>query len=180
MKRHSGYGWLELAVGILLIFLGVLALFSPDLALKTLVFAYGLAAVVTGVSDLILYIQMERYTGFGPVLALISGILSVMAGIVLMLQPWAGVMILTVLFPIWFVAHCISRLAHLGDIRFIAGEGIYRFTLVIQVIGLVLGLLMFLNPLFTLTTIRYLACVYLILLGIDSVAMALSRMGRRH
>lgn len=180
MKRHSGFGWLELAVGILLILLGILVFLYPDVALKTLIIAYGLAAVITGISDLILYIRLERYIGVGPALALISGILSVMAGAVLMLRPRAGVLVLTVLFPIWFVAHCISRLAHLGDIRLIAGEGTYYFTLVIQVIGLVLGFLMFLNPHFTLTTIRYFACIYLILLGIDSVVMALSRMGRRY
>lgn len=180
MKRHSGFGWLVMAVGILLIILGVLVFLYPDAALTTMIIAYGLAAVITGISDLILYIQLERYTGFGPVLALISGIFSVMAGAVLMLRPRAGILILSVLFPIWFVAHCISRLAHLGDIRFIAGEGTYRFTLIVHVIGLVLGFLMFLSPIFALTTIRCLASIYLILLGIDNVVLALSRMGRRY
>lgn len=178
MRRHSGFGWLELAVGILLVALGILVFLYPDAALNTMIIGYGLAALVTGISDLILFIQLERYTGFGPILALISGIFSVMAGAVLMLRPRAGVLVLTVLFPIWFVAHCISRLARLGDIRFIAGEGTYRFTLVVHTIGLILGLLMFLSPVFTLTTIRYLASIYLILLGIDGIVLALSRLGR--
>ena len=178
MRRHSGFGWLELAVGILLVALGILVFLYPDATLNTMIIGYGLAALVTGISDLILFIQLERYTGFGPILALISGIFSVMAGAVLMLRPRAGVLVLTVLFPIWFVAHCISRLARLGDIRFIAGEGTYRFTLVVHTIGLILGLLMFLSPVFTLTTIRYLASIYLILLGIDGIVLALSRLGR--
>lgn len=178
MRRHSGFGWLELAVGILLVALGILVFLYPDAALNTMIIGYGLAALVTGISDLILFIQLERYTGFGPILALISGIFSVMAGAFLMLRPRAGVLVLTVLFPIWFVAHCISRLARLGDIRFIAGEGTYRFTLVVHTIGLILGLLMFLSPVFTLTTIRYLASIYLILLGIDGIVLALSRLGR--
>lgn len=178
MRRHSGFGWLELAVGILLVALGILVFLYPDAALNTMIIGYGLAALVTGISDLILFIQLERYTGFGPILALISGIFSVMAGAVLMLRPRAGVLVLTVLFPIWFAAHCISRLARLGDIRFIAGEGTYRFTLVVHTIGLILGLLMFLSPVFTLTTIRYLASIYLILLGIDGIVLALSRLGR--
>ncbi len=178
MRRHSGFGWLELAVGILLVALGILVFLYPDAALNTMIIGYGLAALVTGISDLILFIQLERYIGFGPILALISGIFSVMAGAVLMLRPRAGVLVLTVLFPIWFVAHCISRLARLGDIRFIAGEGTYRFTLVVHTIGLILGLLMFLSPVFTLTTIRYLASIYLILLGIDGIVLALSRLGR--
>ena len=179
MRRRSGYGWLELAIGVILIVLGVLAFAKPDLALTSLVFAYGAAAVVMGVADIILYIQVERYTGFGPVLALISGILSVMSGVMLVVYPRTGVVVLTVLFPIWFIAHCISRLAHLGHIRFVGGKGLYLFTMAVNIIGLILGFLMLMSPFLTLTTIRYFASLYLILLGIDSVVMALSRMGRR-
>ena len=62
--------------------------------------------------------------------------------------------------------------------RFVAGNGIFYFSLVIHIIGLILGCLMLLNPLITLTAVRYIAGAYLILLGIDSVVMAFSRMGR--
>ncbi len=180
MKRRSGFGWMELAIGIVLLVLGVLTFSWPELALTSLVFAYGIAAVVMGVADIILYIQVERYTGFGPMLALVSGILSVMSGVMLMVYPRTGVLVLTILFPIWFIAHCISRLAHMNHIRLVAGNGIYYFTLATNIVGLALGLLMLLNPLFTLTTIRYFASVYLILLGIDSVVTAVSRMGTRY
>ena len=71
------------------------------------------------------------------------------------------------------------RLTRLSHIRFVAGDGIYSLTLILNVIGLVLGFLMFLRPLLTLTAIRCLAGCYLLLLGIDSVAMAFSRLGRR-
>lgn len=178
MRRHSGFGWLELVSGILLLLLGALVFLKPQLALSTMVVAYGLAAVVMGIGDLVLYIQLERYTGFGPILALISGILSVMAGFMLMIRPRTGILVLTVVFPIWFIAHCISRLSRLGEIRFWAGQGIYLITLIMNVVGLVLGFLMVLYPSFTLTTIRCIAGVILILLGIDSLVMALSRMGR--
>ena len=102
-----------------------------------------------------------------------------MSGIVLVVYPQAGVLVLTVLFPIWFIAHCISRMTHLNHIRFIAGSGIFYFILTVNLIGLVLGVLMLFNPLFTLTTIRCFAGAYLILLGIDSVVLAASRLGTR-
>ena len=179
MRRRSGFGWLELAIGIILIALGVLAFAKPDLALTSLVFAYGVAAVVMGVADIILYIEVERYTGFGPVLSLIAGILSVMSGVMLVVYPRTGVVVLNVLFPIWFIAHCIARLSHLYHIRLIAGRGVYGLILAINLIGLVLGVMMLLSPLFTLAAIRSFASLYLILLGVDSVLMAASRMGMR-
>lgn len=179
MRKRSSFGWLELAIGVLLIILGVLVLVKPDLVMTSLVFAYGAAAVIMGVADIILYIQVNRFTGFGPMLSLISGILSVMSGIMLLVQPRIGVLVLTVLFPIWFIAHCISRLAHLGHIRFVAGNGMYYFTLTVNIIGLILGILMVFNPFFTLTTIRGFASAYLILLGIDSVALSVSQLENR-
>lgn len=179
MRRRSGFGWLELAVGIALIVLGILAFARPDLAMSGLAFAYGIAAVVMGVTDIILFIEVERYTGFGPLLSLISGVLSVMTGLMLVVQPGAGGLVLTVLFPIWFIAHGVSRLMHLGKIRRVAGKGIYYFTLLVNIVGLLLGVLMVFNPVFTMTTIRCLASAYLILLGLDSVVMAFSRMGKR-
>ncbi len=177
MKRRSGFGWVELILGIALIALGVLAFAKSDLALTGMVFVYGIAAVVMGAADIVLFINVQRYTGFGPTLSLISGILSVMSGVMLVVYPRTGALVLTVLFPIWFIAHCISRLTHLGHIRFVAGDGIYWFSLVVNIIGLVLGFLMVMNPFFTIRTIRCFASAYLLLLGVDSIVMAFSRMG---
>lgn len=179
MRRRSGFGWLELGVGIVLIGLGIFAFAEPELALTGLSFAYGVTAVVMGVADIILFIEVERYTGLGPILSLISGVLSVMTGLMLVVYPGAGTLVLTILFPLWFIAHSVSRLAHLGHIRFVAGNGIYCFTLIVNLIGLALGILMFIHPLFTLAAIRCIASAYLILLGVDSVVMAVSRMGNR-
>ena len=62
MRRRSGFGWLELVIGILLIVLGVLTLAKPDIALTGLVFAYGLAAIIMGVADIILYLKIAGIT----------------------------------------------------------------------------------------------------------------------
>lgn len=178
MRRHSGFGWLELITGILFIVLGIWTFADPRHALASMVFIFGVPAIIVGIADIVLYVQAERYTGFGPVIALISGILSVMSGIMLLVYPRAGIIVLTVLFPIWFIAHCISRLAHLHLIRQTAGNGLYIFTLIINIIGLILGFLMLLSPMFTLSAIRYFVSIYLIFLGADSIIMAFSPLGR--
>lgn len=179
MKRRSGFGWLEGIIGALLIALGVCTCIQPQLVLTGMAALYGVAAIIMGVADILLYIRAERFTGFGPILSLASGILSVMAGIMLLAYPAAGVLVLSVLFPIWFIAHCIARLCHLPSIRLIGGEGIYFFVLVLNIIGLLLGFLMLLRPGLALSTLGYLAGIYLILLGVDSLVLAFSNMGRR-
>ena len=179
MKNRSGFGWLELGIGILLVVLGVWSFLDLDLALTGMVYAYGVAAMVMGVADILLYIRVDRYTGFGPILSLVAGITSVMSGIMLVAYPKAGAVALAMLFPLWFIAHCIARLSRLSTVRLIAGSSIYHLLLVINIIGLVLGLLMLLSPLFALSTIRVLAGGYLVLLGVNGIVMAVSLIGRR-
>ena len=90
MRGRSNFGWLKLIEGILLLVLGIYTLTRPDQALTGFIILYGIVAVITGISDIILYVQVARFTGFGPVLSLITGTLSVMAGVMLIITPNAG------------------------------------------------------------------------------------------
>ena len=122
--------------------LGIFTLARPASALTGFIVAYGAVAVIMGVADILLYVRIAHFTGFGPIVSLLSGTLSVMAGVMLLVYPNAGKLILSVLVPLWFLAHCISRLSNLNKIRFFAGEFPYYFTLILNVLGLVLGGLM--------------------------------------
>ena len=84
MRKRSAFGWLELIIGIIMVFLGVFIFVRPETALTGIVIRYGIIAVVMGITDIMFYVKMERYTGFGPAVSLISGIFSVMAGIMLL------------------------------------------------------------------------------------------------
>ena len=173
MKYRSTYGWLNLVIGLLLIALSVVSFTRPVAFLTSLVVLYGLAAVITGIVDIVFYCRMERHIGFGPTVSLISGILSVMTGFMLLVYPGAGRWALTLLFPLWFIAHCISRLSHLNFLRFREGRGYYYFVMVINILGLVLGCLMLLSPRLSMLSMNAVIGAYLLLLGIDCVAEAL-------
>lgn len=177
MKNRSVFGWLELAIGILLIGLGVYSFFEPMDILMSLVFLYGLAALATGIGDIVFYCRMDRHLGFGPTLSLVSGILSVMTGFVLAIHPSAGSWAVVLLFPLWFIAHCISRLARLPLARFIAGRGYYVFSLIVNILGLLLGFAMLFSPQLSLTSLNIVMAVYLLLLGIDCLTEAFTNIG---
>lgn len=176
-KQRSHFGWMELAVGILLVALGIFTFLRPSSALTGAVILYGILATVTGITDIVFYVRMERYIGFGPMVSLASGILSVMSGVMLLVYPGAGRWIFSLLFPIWFIAHCISRLSHLNIIRLVAGRFCYYFTLAVNIIGILLGFLMVLRPWVSILSAGLTIGVYLVLLGIDSIVMAFSKMG---
>ena len=180
MKGRSGFGWLEIVEGILLVLLGGYTFVRPDRALTGFIILYGIVAVIMGIADILLYVRVERYTGFGPIVSLISGTLSVMSGVMLLVYPNAGKIVMTVLFPLWFIAHSISRLSNLNTIRLFTSDFHYYFTLVLNIIGLILGTLMLVNPWISWVSIRYLISFYLVLLGIDCIVLAISRIGSRY
>lgn len=177
MKHRSKYGWMELIVGILLIVLGIFTFLQPESVLTGTVLVYGVLALITGIADIVFYVKMEHHTGIGPVVALVSGILSVLAGLLVMVYPGAAIWALAIFFPLWFIMHCISHLTHLEIIRYVAGNGYYYFSLIINIIGLVLGFLMLLQPTITFLSMGFLIGSYLILLGIDSLVLAFSDVG---
>ena len=177
--RTDKVKWTELITGILLILLGIYSLIRPVGMLTGVTVIYGLFAVVTGVADIAFCVRMERRTGFGPAVSLVTGILSVLAGILILCNISAGRWVIAILFPVWFIAHCISRLSHLSLIRLTVGDVYYYFTLVVNILGLVIGFLMLFNPLAAMLSVSWLIGIYLILLGMDSLMLAIVLFGLR-
>ncbi len=178
MKRNNGFGWSELIVGLLLILLGIFAFIRPESMLTGAVVVYGTIAIVLGIEDIVVYSRLSRFTGFGPMLSLVSGILSVMCGVMLIANPDVGKWALTVLLPIWFIAHCISGLTRANLIRLVGNPFYYYFSLILNILGLVLGFMMIFSLALSFVTIRvicYMVAVYLILFGIESVIAAFAR-----
>ena len=137
-------------------------------------------ALVTGIIDIVFYVKLEQRTGFGPGLSLAGGILSILAGLMILLYPSAGAWALVVLFPIWFIAHCISRLTRLPLVRLAGRSGYYYFTLVLNILGIVLGFIMIVDPLISLFSLGYVIGMYLLILGIDSLVAALDLLDSRY
>ena len=172
MNRRTDIGWPELILGTVLIILGVIMLKQPSGFLMWLVVVCGIIAICTGIADIILYVRMERFTGFGPVISLVTGILGFMAGFMLLVHPGAGTWAIAMVLPIWIIAHCISRLSHLNYVRFRLGTTYYYLTMIVNILGLIAGILLVFRPAITIFSIGFLVGLYLILEGIDCIIVA--------
>lgn len=64
MKRQSDIGWFELIMGLILIILGIVIMRQPVGVLTWIVILCGVIAVISGIGDIVLYVKMERFTGF--------------------------------------------------------------------------------------------------------------------
>ena len=178
MNRQSDIGWTELLMGIVLILLGIFVIKQPVGIITWIVVVCGLIAVLSGIVDIVLYVKMERFTGFGPVISLVTGILGVMAGFMLMVHPGAGTWAIAMILPIWIIAHCISRLSHLQYMKMQFGSTYYTISLILNIFGLIVGILLVFRPMVTIFSMGVLVGAYLILEGIECIVMAVG--GRRY
>lgn len=177
MAKRSKFGWLDCILGLLLVALGVLTLIRPGTTLTGLVVIYSVVAIITGVVDIVFYVKAHNATGFGPSVSLMSGIISILAGLLLLMNPLLGRWIFSLVFAVWFIAHSISRLANHRVIRCVAGKGISVVSVILNILGIVLGVLMLLNPAVSALTLMYLVAVGLVIQGAGSIIEAFSRMG---
>lgn len=175
MKQRLNFSPGAFITGILLIACGIFALIRPESLLSGLVILYGILALITGIEDILICIRLSRLTGFGSMLSLISGILSVMCGIMLIANPDTGKWALLILFPIWFIAHCIAGLTRTALTRLTGNPFFYRFSLTMNILGLILGFAMLFSPALSFMTVRTVglaAAGYLLLCGAEKLAEA--------
>lgn len=66
MRRYTGFGWLELVVGVLLIILGIATLIKPGSVLTGVIVVYGIIALLTGIDDIIFYAKIGTAHGLWP------------------------------------------------------------------------------------------------------------------
>ena len=174
MKSKGRIDWLEMAAGVLLILLGIFTFISPVGMMEGILVIYGIIALISGVADIALYIKTGGHTGPMQMTSLIMGVLTVMVGVMLIAHPAAGSWIVSILFSIWVIAHCLSRLSHIAVMKPFMSRGAVYAATVLNVIGILLGVMMFIDPLISLISIGYVMGAFLLLSGIDSIVRALN------
>ncbi len=175
MKRRTDFNWLEFLVGIIFILIGIYTFKNPGLTLTGFVIAYGILAVISGITDIAFYVQLERHTGFGPTAALLTGILNVLLGFFLIINSDFGVLAAAVIFPIWFISHCFGKLLNVDFVRICFGKTQYWVALIVNIAGVALGILLLLHPFASATLMVYIAGAYLLLNGIGSLFAAFGK-----
>lgn len=179
MKRHTGYGWLELIEGILLIILGALAIASPggDSALdydllwcdgnRDRNYRYYLLCQVGTLH----WVCTVRVSGCrGDQRDHRSGADGISA------HRRTGCNIAA---SCYGLSHTAYRSCVILDLFRSLYRGRYFYvSLVINVIGLVVGVLMIFWPQIALFSVGFLIGTYLIILGVDSVVSACSKLGK--
>jgi uncharacterized membrane protein HdeD (DUF308 family) len=103
---HRQWGW-YLALGVILILVGIYAIYSEGLATLAAVFAFGVVLLIAGVAQIV-GAFMARGAGH-VILLLLVGILDIIVGFALLQHPTIGALAITLLLAALFLFGGIFR-----------------------------------------------------------------------
>jgi len=111
--REATWGWwLALLIGVVSIVAGVIVIAEPSNSLKTLAVIFGIFILIDGIAALVsALVTHSESRGLVAVL----GVISVIAGVLLIRHPLGGVRAVALLIGIWLIAAGVVRLVAAFD-----------------------------------------------------------------
>jgi len=168
----SAIWWLVLLRGIAAVLFGILLFTNTAATLSVIIIFLGIYWVVDGISTLLAsFIGREEHSNWGW--GIFVGIISILAGLAVLSQP-----VLTAIFTTSFIVSFVGIMIIISGVwsivtgfrlRKTSGEWVM---IIGGVLGLILGLLLVMNPLFSALVYVYIIAVFLIIGGFSLIVMA--------
>jgi uncharacterized membrane protein HdeD (DUF308 family) len=161
--------WLVLLRGIFMVLFGIIALVSPGIALLTLVWVFGVYAVLDGIAAVALGIRTRGEAHW--VWTIVQGVVSVLAGVIALF--WPGITALALLFVVafWAITMGIGEIGGAFTARRL-GSDAWGWTLVAGILNVVFGVLLLIWPSTGIQTLVWLVGVFTLAGGIALTILA--------
>ena len=165
---NPGRWWLVGLLGLLSIVVGVLALAYPDITLLALGLIVGIYFIIFGTLWVMLGVSEPLQSTGGRVLRIVAGFLGLLAGLICLVRPGAGVLALLIALSFWFILVGVSDLARASE------QHEHRvISAILGVIGIAAGVIIVANPDIGLATLALIAGIGFIVRGSVEVMAAL-------
>lgn len=155
-----------LLLGISSIILGILFLTKPVVSLFAVALMFGIWLLVTGVVSIVQSFSSRFETG-PRVLFAISGLLSIVLGVVCLKNRFDAVLLLVIFIGITWLFRGITHLAASNEIK--DGKGWYVFLGVVEILA---GIVLLVWPISSAATLMWVAGIWLPIIGIFEIIAA--------
>ncbi|USS90323.1 HdeD family acid-resistance protein [Fructilactobacillus carniphilus] len=154
-----------LVVGILFAILSLVMLKYPGGSLVVVAYIIAFAMVMEGIFKLADLTAIDKSLGISNTWVIISAVLDLILGVLIIFMPGLGGIYLWVVLSISFI---MDSLFELWASRYISKnqKGYFWFTVILAVIGLILGIVLLFNPVLGVSTSLFLIAFYLMFFGI--------------
>ncbi|HOK62414.1 MAG TPA: DUF308 domain-containing protein [Soehngenia sp.] len=152
--------------GLIMIVASVTAFVNPLATVATLAIIIGAVSVVRGIMMIIAYWNLREEFNFRSKFMLFFGILLTLFGILLLFKTEFAINILTYAVAIWFIVEAVQNFFSIGIYKKIS-PAIYSTSIVMNILLLLFGVLLLLNPLITWVTVSVLIGLILLIAGLN-------------
>lgn len=163
MQGLAAHWGLVLAMGLVSILIGVIAIVAPGATLITLAIFFAVWLFVSGIVEIIQSFTVHGDTG-GRVLNAFLGVLSVIVGFALLRAPFQSLEVLIFVLGIFWVAQGI--MTFIGAFQRKDGRNLKIF---MGILGVIAGTVILLYPISSAVTLALLGGIWLIILGIMQI-----------
>ena len=164
--------WLALLIGAVSIVAGVIVILKPSNSLSTLAVVFGIFILIDGIVELVAALSGDTQN---PGLLAVLGVLSVIAGVLLIRHPLGGVRAVALLLGIWLIAAGVVRLIAAFAVP---GNRLWRI-FVALVLG-IFGVVIVSSPHIGYATLALIAGICFICYGIGMLAVGWAMHAIRH
>jgi uncharacterized membrane protein HdeD (DUF308 family) len=169
VKAAKAVWWLVLMRGIFMVIFGIIALVSPGIALLTLVWLFGLYAILDGITAIVIGIRTRGEPHW--VWTIVQGVVSVLAGVIALI--WPGVTALALLFVVafWAIVLGIGEIGGAFASRN-SGSNAWGWTLAAGILNVIFGVLLLIWPASGILTLIWLVGIFTLAGGIALIVLA--------
>lgn len=171
MDEKRTIDWGSLILGILFVLVSLLSFQDPVGNLVAIVVVFAIFAFIKGIFELFVRNRLKKLTGYKGKMPLIIGIIDILVGVFFLFNIGAGVAALPFVFAVWFIADSVLAL-FTADLARGVSEGYYWFTIIVNILGILLGIFLLFNPISSALTLSFLVGFYFMLFGITHIAYA--------
>jgi uncharacterized membrane protein HdeD (DUF308 family) len=161
------YWWLWILFGVLSILAGALALANPGLSLLAIAILFGSFLIVSGFFDLLNGLTGDDRDTLTRVLAVLLGVLAVIAGVICLRRPGAGLLALVLVVGVYLIVAGMLQLASAF------GADRSRLDALLGVLNIVIGVVILAVPNLSLATFAVLFGIGLVIRGAVAIAAGL-------
>lgn len=167
-QEHHHFIWTNFLLGVLFVVGGMTALNYPGSSLVGLTTFIGIIAIFNGIYSIFLRSTLKQITGYRFKLLIIIGIFDIFIGIFLLFNLTAGILTLPYIFSIWFITDSIGCLFSLTAVKTV-NNFYFWFQLIISILGIIIGISLFFDPISSALTVSFLIGFYLLIFGITNI-----------
>lgn len=173
-QNNWEFDWSEFMTGVIFLITAYFLFKRPSAVLSGFVVVIAIAAIIRGITKLSAYRHLREETGMRATLMLVNAIIDIILGLLFMFNIPVGIISISYVFAAWFLIDAIVGLLNVSHLKQF-NMGLYVLSIILDILGIIVGLLLLMNPVIAAVSLTTLIGFYFVIFGINEIIIAFAR-----